>query len=119
MTRIRFDAPPHHLLVVDAKTTIEGGKEGNVSEDVAAMLVACDYADVTIVDGSTPEPTWPGTHADLDALASRLQLIWPVTPEGKTKLTVADKIAALEEAGHTPESVLEADDTPETESEDS
>lgn len=117
MTRIRFNAPPHYNLVVDDKTTIAGGKEADVSEKVAAMLVACGYADVEIVDGSSTEPVWPGTHAELDTIAARVAVIWPVPPEGKTRLSVADKVAALEEAGHTPESVLEAEATPEEESE--
>ncbi len=48
------------------------------------------------------EPTWPTSHADLDALAEKLGVTFPAPEEGKKKLTVAEKIAALEAAGHTP-----------------
>lgn len=106
-TRIRFNAEPQHLLVIDAKTSIGGGKEGNVDEDVAAMLVAAEWADVTIVDGTVHPPAWPGTHAELDLIAAKVAVIWPLPQPGKSNLTVADKQAALELAGLTPESVLE------------
>lgn len=106
-TRIRFNAEPQHLLVIDAKTSVGGGKEVDVDEEIAADLVSCGYADVTIVDGSTPEPRWPRDHAGMDALAEKLSLRWPNPAEGKTTITVTEKQAALEEAGFTPESALE------------
>jgi hypothetical protein len=105
-TRIRFNAEPQHMLHIDARTSIAGGKEADVDEDVAAALVAADWADVTVVGGAEPEPSWPGTHAELDEIAAKVAVIWPTPAEGKKTLTVADKQAALELAGHTPESVL-------------
>jgi hypothetical protein len=39
---------------------------------------------------------WPGTHAELDALAEELDVTWPPPLAGKKRLTVAEKIAVLE-----------------------
>lgn len=53
-------------------------------------------------------PQWPSSHADLDTLAEKLGVTFPAPADGKKKLTTAEKIAAIETAGHTPESAAEA-----------
>lgn len=58
-------------------------------------------------------PSWPDTHDALDKLAQALGVDWPAPPAGKKKLTVAEKIAALEAAGHAPDSEPEDDSEPE------
>lgn len=45
---------------------------------------------------------WPQTHAALDELAKKMKVKFPEPAAGKKRLTVPEKIAALEAAGHTP-----------------
>lgn len=101
--RIRFDAEPHHRLIVDDKTTIRGGKEASVSKERAEYLVRNGFS-VTVVDGTKFSARWPHDDAELDAIAARVGLNWPATAESAS-LSIEEKVAALEAAGHTPESV--------------
>lgn len=48
------------------------------------------------------EASWPSTHAEIDELAAKLEVTFPDPPEGKDRLTIAEKVDALEAAGHTP-----------------
>lgn len=105
--RIRFDAAEPATLTVD-DTTIVPGEELDVHPEVARFLVEATWTNVSIVDGTILEPRWPQDDAALDALAEKLSLRWPDPAEGNTTLSVAEKQAALEEAGFTPESVLAA-----------
>lgn len=84
---------------------------GNIvraSIDGAKLLVergTHEHFDESKVPAATPPAAagWPDTHAGLDELAEKLGVEWPEPTEGKKRLTVAEKVAALEEAGHTPE----------------
>jgi hypothetical protein len=98
--RIRYNAEPQHVLRVDGQE-IWGGKEGNVDAATAEQLAAADWIDVTIVDDKTVR--WPQGHAEVDAVAKALDVELPdPVVEGRKPLLVAEKIALLEAAGHTP-----------------
>lgn len=109
-TRIRFDGQPHHLLDLGTHgdpSVINGGQASNVDDDFAQELIDAPWADVTVIPPAAA--VWPKANAKLDELAERLGVTWPEPEDGK-KLTAAEKIAALEEAGHTPDSVYQAGD---------
>ena len=48
MTRLRFDAEPHHELVVGPKV-LKGGQEDEFSKDVADRLLADPNVPVSVV----------------------------------------------------------------------
>lgn len=98
--RIRYNAEPQHRLLV-GDTEIYGGMEGTVEDTAADELVACDYADVTIVKSNGP--SWPDTNAKLDELAAKVGFTWPAPMEGKQRLTLVEKIDALTAAGFNPD----------------
>lgn len=102
--RIRFDGEPHHVLVVDKNTKLRGGQQATVSKERAEYLIRGDF-NVTVTDGTHFPAAWPQKDAELDAIAAKVGLIWPALPAGKTSLSVEEKVAALEQAGHTPEPV--------------
>jgi hypothetical protein len=110
-TRIRFDAPSHHTLDLGENgdpSIINGGQASNVDDETAEQLIDADWLDVTVIPVGAA--VWPKSQAKLDELADRLGFSWPETEDGSS-LTVKDKVAALEEAGHTPDSVYQpADD---------
>lgn len=104
LVEIRFNGEPGHTLEIDSKTTVEGGKTVKVDQATATKLLAAPWANITLADKSAK--AWPDSDAELDELAAKLGVELPaVTHEGGTpQLTLADKIAALEAAGYTPES---------------
>lgn len=102
--RIRFNAERHHVLIVDPKTTVDGGKTAEVTKEQAEYLLRNGF-DVDVVDGTKFPAVWPTNDAELDAIAVKLGLIWPAPLAGHTSLSIEEKVAALEAAGHTPLSV--------------
>lgn len=107
---IRYDGPTDLLEVTQDGVTIARGKTGYVSDEAAAHLVGCSYADVTVVSGNPPM-VWPGTHEKLDRLADQLDIEWPQPENGQPPLTIADKQSALEQAGFQPDGTRRPGDT--------
>lgn len=107
MVELRFNAEPHHKLVVGDQET-NGGGTIIVDEATAKELLAADWANVTVADPKTP--SWPDDDETLDELAAKLKVELPTVPAGGgiPEPTVADKIAALEAAGFTPATALAA-----------
>lgn len=100
--RLRFNAEPQHRLDIGGGKFLHGGDEATVSAELAEAYLAADYVDVSIVDGSRA-PTWPRSHEEIDALAERFGVELPQPPaDGSRNVSVAEKVAALEEAGKTP-----------------
>lgn len=109
-TRIRFDAPSHHTLDLGENgdpSIINGGQASNVDDEFAQHLIDADWVDVTVIPPGAA--VWPKSQAKLDEIADRLGFSWPENEEGSS-LTVKDKVATLEEAGFTPDSVYQPDD---------
>lgn len=99
---IRYDGPTSSLEVTQDGVTIPRGKSDFVSVEAAQHLLGCSYADVTVLSGDPPA-VWPGTDEKLDALASQLDVEFPVPANGEPPLTVADKVRHLEAAGYSPD----------------
>lgn len=105
--RIRFDGPGHLLTISD--TLILGlGSEKDVDDDLAKLLTDSPdiYGVVTVIDGAA---AWPNNHTALDALAEKFSVTWPEPAEGKQRLSVGEKVAALEAAGHTAAEAADTD----------
>jgi hypothetical protein len=100
MTRIRYDSPG--LLKLSETLTLGIGSEADVDDELAQLLLASPdiYGIVAVLDETAP--TWPTTHDALDALAAKLAVTFPPPAAGKQRLSVGEKVAALEAAGHTP-----------------
>lgn len=113
-TRLRYDGPGH-LLVIDDTTTIARGHAAVVKDAMAEMLLDCGYADVTVIPPGAEQ--WPTSHTKLDTIAARFGVTFPTPFEGEKKLPVPEKVAALEAAGLTPDTVFEVSDAPDTDPE--
>ncbi len=100
---IRFDGEPRHKFEVDG-IEIYGGKTGMVSAERANELLAAAWANVSLANESAA--IWPQDDTEIEELAAKLGVELPtITAEGgSVPPTLADKIAALEAAGFTPES---------------
>lgn len=94
--RVKERQPPMKLVHPDTGQAMSVSRAGYDVLRQRGWLVPGETAAVK-AGGS-----WPDSHKALDALAEQLEVTWPEPAEGKKKLTVAEKIQALEAAGHTP-----------------
>lgn len=93
---------PQHVRTVQEK--IKDLVDNNIDPDAPAPKR--ESAPKTKTE-PPPAAEFPGTHAELDALADANKVTWPDPAEGKTKLTVAEKHAALLKAGVKPSAPAE------------
>lgn len=100
-TWVRYEGPGHLLKLSD--TLYLGlGSAAPVDDELAQTLLDSPdiFGVVTVVGG--PNLAWPNSHVALDALAEKFTVTFPSPAAGKQKLSVGEKVAALEAAGRTP-----------------